>query len=158
MKRINLIISGLFIASILFSISTNSAYAQEYTTFGVRMGIYTDVEDLFLGAEMNVPIGKFVYFNPNLEYILIDRGTFMTFNFDFHYDFPTSSPVYIWAGGGPAVVYVNPDGPIDSETDLGLNLLFGLGFPTGNSLIPYVQGKALLGDRDDFVLGFGLRF
>lgn len=158
MKRSNSIRCALFTVGLICLTFSGAALGQQYTTFGVRLGVYTDVEELFLGAEMNAPIAKRVYVNPNLEYVLIDGGTFMTINFDAHYDFPTTSPLNIWAGGGLAVVYVNPDGPINSQTDPGLNLLFGLGFPTGSSALPYVQGKALLGDQNDFVLGFGLRF
>lgn len=157
MKNTYKLVLTVFIANFLTAFN-NSGYGQEYMTFGVRTGIYTDAEELFLGAEMNTPIGHDVYFNPNLEYILVDGGTFITFNFDFDYVFPSSTAFNIWAGGGPAIVYTNPDGPINSETDLGIDLLFGLGFPTKGTLIPYVQAKVLLGEQDDFVLAFGIRF
>jgi hypothetical protein len=143
---------------VLCLISANSAFAEKYTTFGVRMGIYTSAEEIFIGGEMDTPLGRDVYFNPNLEFVLIDGGTLITFNFDFYYDIPTSASFNIWAGGGPAIVYTNPDGPRNSQTDLGINLLFGMGFPTSGTLIPYVQAKALMGEQDDFVLGFGVRF
>lgn len=157
MARKNRALVIIFIV-VFFSIFINSAYGQNYTTFGVRLGIYTSAEELFLGGEMDTPIGRDVYFNPNVEFVLIDGGTFITFNFDFYYDFPTTTSFNIWAGGGPAIVYTNPDGPRDSQTDLGIDLLFGMGFPTGGAFTPYVQAKALVGERDDFVLAFGLRF
>jgi len=151
-------IPKILLSAVCLVIFSNSGYGQAYTTFGVRAGIYTKAEELFLGGEMSTPLGRDVYFNPNLEFILIDGGTFITFNFDFCYNFPTSTAFNIWAGGGLAIVYTNPDGPLNSETDLGLDLLFGMGFSTGGTLIPYVQAKALLGERDDFVLAFGVRF
>jgi hypothetical protein len=42
------------------------------------------------------------------------------------------------------------------DTDLGLNLLFGLGLK-GN-VVPYVQGKVIVSDDTEFVIGIGVRF
>ena len=143
---------------ILMSILALPARARNNVHFGVRTGVYTDPNDLFFGGELITPLSRSVFFNPNLEYVLIDHGTYTTFNFDFHYDFPTRSSTMIWAGAGPALVYTNPEGPEDGNTNLGVNLLFGLGFKTSGSLIPYVQVKGIMADNSDFVLGFGIRF
>lgn len=151
----NYLIAVAFALVCLFTIPI---MAQDTGQFGVRAGFYTDAEDAFIGAEYLAPIADQVFLNPNVEYVFMDNGTFMTFNLDAHYDFPTRSNVYVWAGGGLGVMYINPDGPVDSNTDAGLNLLFGLGFKTSGSVVPYVQGKAILADNSDFALGFGLRF
>jgi hypothetical protein len=48
--------------------------------------------------------------------------------------------------------------PASSDTDVGPNLLFGIAIRTESSLTPYIEGKFILTDRDDFVIGVGLRF
>lgn len=149
----------LFLITVfLICLTAFPALAGSGGDFGIRGGIYTDRDDGFLGAEYNAPLSRQVFINPNVEYVFVDRGTFMTFNFDGHYDFPTRSSVYVWAGGGLGMLYWNPEGPGESNTDLGVNLLFGLGFKTAGSVVPYIQAKAILADNNDFVLGFGLRF
>jgi hypothetical protein len=139
-------------------ISGEDIKAQETGKFGVRTGVYTDLSDMFIGAEYLAPIGSSVFINPNVEYVFIENGNYWTFNFDAHYDFPTYSRVFVWTGAGLGILHFNPEGNGDSNTDVGLNLLFGLGFNTGSTVVPYVQGKAIISDNTDFSLGFGLRF
>lgn len=79
---------------------------------------------------------------------------------DFHYDLPTwRAPYYLWLGGGPALV-LRDDGRSDdgNETDLGVNLIAGIGFGKGQALRPYVQGKVLVSDETEAALAIGLRF
>jgi len=132
-----------------------SAVPARADTFGVRTGFYTDAGDPFLGVEFLAGIGNRIYFNPNFEYVFTDDPDFMTFNVDFHYDFRTRSRAYVWAGAGLGVLYTNPEVG-DGNTDLGLNLLFGLGLK-GN-VVPYVQGKVIVSDDTEFVVAFGVRF
>ena len=145
---------------VLFSILifNQDIHSQDRGKFGIRTGVYTDLSDLFVGAEYVAPVGSNVFLNPNVEYVFVSSGDYWTFNFDAHYDFPTYSALFVWTGGGLGVLHFNPEGPADGSTDLGLNLLFGLGFNTTSNLIPYIQGKAILSDNTDFELGFGLRF
>jgi len=123
--------------------------------FGVRTGFYTDVDEPFIGIEGLFGLGNHVYLNPNFEYVFTDDPHYMTFNADFHYDFPTRSRAYVWAGAGLGVLYTNPEVG-DSNTDVGLNLLFGVGLK--GHVVPYVQGKVIVSEDTAFVLGVGLRF
>lgn len=126
---------------------------------GVRAGAYFDASSPFVGVEILARVANSWYINPNVEYIFQDRVNFFTFNFDFHYDFPTHEPVYLWAGAGLAILHRDPDNRnLESKTDPGVNLLMGVGFNKGGSVIPYIQGKAILSDNSDFSLAFGLRF
>jgi hypothetical protein len=125
--------------------------------WGVRGGIYTDVSEPFVGVDALTRLGATSwYFNPNVEWVLVSRGRLVTINGDFHYDLPVAGPTFVWLGGGPAVVFTRPPGR-DSETDLGLNLLAGIGWRAGG-LIPYFQGKVLIADNNEAVLAVGLRF
>jgi hypothetical protein len=83
--------------------------------FGVRGGYYTKVDEPFVGAELLARVAPRLYFNPNVEYVFVDNGTYMTFNGDFHYDFPTHSRTYTWLGAGLALVRVDPEGPANAS-------------------------------------------
>ena len=132
--------------------------APAQTRFGVRAGVYTDLEEPFAGLELVSQLGRTNWWiNPNFEYVFVSDGSFLTINGDFHYDFTRRGPVLPWVGGGPALIFSDPGGRADSESDIGLNLLAGLGFPVGD-VIPYIQGKAILADENEGVLAFGLRF
>jgi hypothetical protein len=126
----------------------------------VRAGEYLDVGEPFIGLEINTELRQRIWFNPNVEYVFRDDGDLATLNFDFHYDFVVPAPLMVWAGGGPALVYVEdelPHGRSDSETDFGLNLLGGVGWQ-GGPVLPYLQAKALISDHEEFVIAFGVRF
>jgi hypothetical protein len=124
--------------------------------FGFRTGLYTDPTDGFVGVEGLFRVSHQIYLNPNIEYIFADNQTYMTFNGDFHYDFHTRGSAYLWIGGGLGVIYHNPDGPADSNTDVGANLLAGAGLK--GRVIPYVQAKVIIKDNTQFVMAFGVRF
>jgi hypothetical protein len=144
----------LSVAVVLLATSRPAAAAD----FGLRLGYYFDVEEPFLGAELITRVAPRIYFNPNLEYVLVGEGlSYLTLNGDFHYDFPTRGSSFVWAGAGLGLVRVDPDGPDNSDTDAALNLLAGVGWRRGG-VIPYVQGKVIINGGNEFVLAFGLRF
>ena len=129
--------------------------------FGVRGGYYTDAEEAFLGADVLAQIGDSRwFFNPNVEFVFVDPGDLWTLNLDVHYDFETDNDdVYVWAGGGPAIVFSDGGGRHDDDdTDPGLNLLAGVGWQL-ESIVPYLQGKILLADdNNEAVIAVGVRF
>ncbi len=133
-----------------------TSFAQH--KFGVRIGSYTELDELYIGADFVSPLGTRTWFNPNLEYVLLEHGTFLTANADIHYDLLTGQSALAWLGGGAGLAYFNPEGDGDNSTDLALNLLGGIGLKAKNGLIPYVQLKFILGNADDVVLTLGLRF
>jgi hypothetical protein len=149
-----LLLTGL--AVVVLASSFTSAEAQT-ANVGLRGGFYTDISEAFVGGELLTRVGSSTYFNPNIEYVFTEGLTYLTFNGDFHYDFPTQSAAYFWLGGGLAALYANPEGDGDNSTDVGVNLLAGIGF-SRRPVIPYIQGKFVLADNSEFVIGFGLRF
>ncbi len=144
------------LAAIALLLVMPSPWARAGDLVGVRGGIYTQREQPFAGFELLLPIGGRVYLNPNFEYVFVENGSYLTFNADFHYDFRTHHRTYAWAGGGLAVLYTNPEGEGGNYTDLGLNVLFGIGFK--GDVVPYFQAKLIVTNDLEFVLGFGLRF
>lgn len=125
--------------------------------FGVRFGYYADTEEPFAGAELLFPLGYSIWFNPNAEYVFTDGQTYMTFNADFHYDFPSRHRAFVWVGAGLGLAYVNPDGPTESDTDVAANFLAGVGLRRG-PIVPYFQFKLIAKGDTEAVFAFGLRF
>ena len=133
------------------------AAAQADPRFGVRFGYYTEAEAPFLGAEMLFRIVPQIYFNPNVEAVFVDDGHSFTINGDFHYDFRAGRRTFAWLGAGLAVVNTDPEGPAEGDTDVGLDLLAGIGARHGR-MTPYAQAKVILKSDTEFVIGVGLRF
>jgi len=127
---------------------------------GLRGGYYTDVGEPFLGADLLMQIQKTRwFFNPNLEYVFVEHGDLATLNLDAHYDLDTNDKdFYVWLGGGPAIIFQDRGGRNDdNETDLGLDLLAGVGWQL-ESVVPYLQAKAIISDDSEVVLAVGVRF
>ncbi|UCH85023.1 MAG: hypothetical protein JSW50_04850, partial [Candidatus Latescibacterota bacterium] len=62
----------------------------------------------------------------------------------------------VWAGGGLAWIYANPEG-FDSQSDIGVNLIAGVELSV--LLNPYLMVKWVIKPDDDFsVVGIGIRF
>ncbi len=124
---------------------------------GVRAGYYFDAESPFVGGELLTRVDRSLYFNPNVEYVFVDNGSMMTLNGDFHYDLTRNSSTYAWLGAGLGILHRNPDGPFDSQTDLGANFLMGVGFGGGGA-VPYLQVKGVASDQSEVSLAGGVRF
>jgi len=152
---LGLLTSRLAVSMILSAVPM-AAFASDLKV-GVRVGYYTQVDKPFVGAELLARVAHQVYFNPNIEYAFVDHGSYLTFNGDFHYDFHTHSPNYVWLGGGLGVVRNDPGAPFNAKTNLAANLLGGVGWRAG-SVIPYLQAKAIITENSLFSVGFGLRF
>src|ERR1700730_15358240 len=136
---------------------TMPAAAQADPKLGVRLGYYTKVADPFIGAELLFRIVPDVYFNPNVEAVLVSNGRYLTINGDFHYDLPAGRRTFLWVGAGLAAINTKPDGSAQGNTDVGLNLLAGIGGRHGR-VIPYAQANVILKSDSLFVIGVGLRF
>ena len=158
-KRHVLAAATVFVAAVVLSPSP----AQAQVDIDIRGGVYTDVEEGFVGGGILMPVTGNWYFNPNVEYVFVDPGSLWTLNGDFHYDFAQTGNWSIWAGGGPAVLFrdFDDDRPgrreDDEDTDFGANLIAGIGMVRGG-VRPFGQVKVILADDTEAVLGIGLRF
>jgi hypothetical protein len=147
----------LTLVTTALTLAPEKASADDRTLFGVRVGYYTDAQDPFAGVEVLVPIAHRIELNPNVEYVFGGGRTYMTFNLDAHYDFPSHRREFFWVGAGLGLLYVNPEGPAQSNTDVGANFLAGVGLNRG-PVIPYFQVKLIASGNTEVVLAFGLRF
>lgn len=133
-----------------------AASALPADDFSLRAGAYLDAEAAFLGGEYRFPITRELKLAPNLEWVFPDNATQLALSMDLHYDFRTGSRVQPWLGGGLGIYYRNPEGPGESDTDVGANFIGGLGLK--GDLMPYIQLKLVVKGDTETVLAFGLRF
>jgi len=123
----------------------------------VRAGVFTATDGVGVGAGILTPLGDRNYrwyANPNAEIAMGDEDMF-SINGDFHYDVAHQSTTSVWMGAGPAIIVTSHDG--DSNTDLGMNLLAGVGKTRGN-VRPYGQLKGVVADNSGVALMGGIRF
>ena len=130
----------------------------------VRGGVYFDETDPFLGAGILTEIGdsKKWFFNPNVEVVFGDVDI-LSLNADAHYDLESSGTWTFWLGGGLGILSIDgPDGDVppdvdDDDTEIGLNLLAGIG-QTKGEVRWFGQLKAVIADESQLVAAVGLRF
>jgi hypothetical protein len=93
---------------------------------GVRGGVSVDPDQFYLGAHYETgPLVDRLHFKPNVEVGFGDDLTLIALNFEFVYKFPTRRAWNLYAGAGPAINIYSFDDLDDSETEPGLNFLFG---------------------------------
>jgi hypothetical protein len=154
--RLRRIVWGLVVAAPVMVSASSPARADD-ALFGVRIGYYTDIEEPMIGGEVLLRLAPSLYFNPNVEYVFLERATYLTFNADAHYDLPTRGRTFVWLGAGLGVISIDPDGPAEEDTDVVANFLAGVGVKRGG-LIPYLQAKLIAKDDTEFSLAVGIRF
>ena len=124
----------------------------------LRAGFYTDAEAFGVGAGLISPLGSGQrwWFNPNAEIAFGDGANLMSLSGDVHYDFASTKSTHMWLGAGPTLLMTDPEGG-DSDTNLGLNVLGGIG-GVGGSWRPFAQVKGILSDNNELVVQGGIRF
>lgn len=155
-RTTSVVTAGVALALALAFGGATAASAQDIDG-DLRIGLYSDVSELYVGGGLLTHMTGRWFFNPNVEYVFVDNGDLWTINADFHYDLARQREADFWLGGGPALVFrENRFG--NDETDFGVNLLGGVSFLRDRYFRPYFQAKLLISDDTEGVITFGLRF
>ncbi len=123
---------------------------------GLRGGQFLDTGP-FLGAEMVVPLGSRLSFNPSVEETFAVYSNYTTLNGDLHFDFSTAGTTVFWVGAGVGLSREDFKDEQSTEYEMATNFLWGVGFRSG-AVTPYLQGRVVRTHETSFSLGFGLRF
>jgi len=125
---------------------------------GLRGGLSSGPDQVLFGAQLEFsPIAKNLYIVPSVEAGFGDDLFTLHFNGDLQYRFSVDGGVRPYAGGGVSIVYADPDGGGDSNTDIGVNALGGIYF--GKSTPMFVQLDLGLTDEvPDLKAVFGINF
>jgi hypothetical protein len=151
----SVLLAGFALA--LFLVGTPAQPLHGQAAFGVQ-GNYGTEADLGVGGRLllNIP-------NVDLEAVLSADVFFpdgdvdwLEFNGNIFYHFhtPGSPGVLPYLGGGLNVTRLSFNG---STTETGLNLGGGIRFPR-TGVTPFIEGRAVISDADQFVVTFGLLF
>lgn len=120
---------------LLLSLLAGAAPAAAQGAIGVRGGVSGDPSQFFVGVHYETaPFADRLRFRPNAEAGFGDDLTLIALNFEFTWDFPIRrQPWAVYVGAGPAVNIYRWDrrGDSESNTEPGLNFLFGIGHRDG---------------------------
>jgi hypothetical protein len=139
----------------IIAIATTSVAQAQSSRAGARLGIDFDVDELFLGGQLTVPISTMVEFYPSIEIYTPDRGSLIGFNGDFKVRLPTEGSILMYAGGGLGILSRSVGD--NSNTDLGANIFFGIESRVGR-VHPVGEARVKLHDGSRFQLIGGLNF
>jgi hypothetical protein len=145
------------LVALALAIST-AAVARASVDADVHAGIVMDPDAVALGGGLLADVGSpgSWYFNPTVDLALADARDMVSLNGDFHYDFTQSRSTSFWMGAGPALIWTDRVGR-DADTDVGMNLLAGLGGRSGE-VRPFGQLKGTVADNSSIMLSGGIRF
>jgi hypothetical protein len=118
--------ASLWICLVLLGLCSAALAAPSYAQVrpGVQGGVSLDPDQVYFGGHVETsPLVDRLRFRPGIEIGLGDDVTVVGFNFDFTYTFPSNRPWALYAGGGPAVNWIDFDRGSDSEG--GFNFLLG---------------------------------
>ncbi len=146
------------IASFVLLLAPQQADAQVSVEVGPRLGLDVgDIEELFIGADGRIASADLpVVINPAFDYYFVEDVTIfgtefnqsvVTFDINALYEFGVDNQAFTpYAGGGLGSIRssIEANGESESETEIGLNIVGGAQFETGN-LRPFVQAKINVG-------------
>jgi hypothetical protein len=144
------ILLSLCAFTVLFCLSARPVAAQNV---GVRVGASNDPDQFVFGGNYETkPLVDRVTFRPNVEIGLGNDVTVTTFNFElaYHFDYPSSKPWNVYAGGGPALVWAHSHG--NSQTGGGFNFLVGIQSRQG--LFGEVKAGVMDSPNFKFIIGY----
>jgi len=131
--------------------SSTPALAQDP---GIRGGISVNPDQFYFGGHLETPpLVDRLYFRPNVEVGIGDDLTLIGANMEFVYKFTRNRGLNLYAGAGPALNIIMPDGEGDNETETeaGFNILVGAETPKGL----FFEFKIGTIDSPDFKFGVG---
>lgn len=119
---------------------------------GIGVRYENDLNRLIPARNLRV-VGSFDWFFPgnNVDYFEINA------NVAYQFTIP-SSRIGPYAGGGLNIARASGGLGTSSDTQVGLNLLGGLRFPSAGRIRPYVEGRFEFSGGEQFVLTGGILF
>jgi hypothetical protein len=150
-------VAGISALALLALISIAPKAARAGVDADVRAGV-TDGDQISVGGGVLTQVGSSSrwYFNPNVEVAMGDHKDVVAMSGDFHYDLAEGRGPAFWVGGGPALLVTDREFG-DNETDLGLNVLTGVGKKQGQ-VRPFAQLRGTVADESQVTIAGGIRF
>jgi len=146
------------IAATLVIASAFAGAAQAQTDrmhFGPRLSYQFDLEEFGIGAQLGVPLARYLEFYPSFDYFFVDPGSFWNLNADLKYRILNRSANWLYVGAGLNIARRGAGGSHD--TGAGFNLLVGAEPLTGR-VHPFGELRFTANDGSTGMLAVGLNF
>jgi hypothetical protein len=138
---------------LLLCLSAGPASASAQTV-GARVGVSADPEQFYFGGHVETPpVVDYLRFRPNVEVGLGNDVTVAGLNFELAYHFPDRRGWNLYAGGGPALNFIDTE--LDNRAEGGFNLLGGIQHEDG--LFAEVKVGAMESPRLKIGVGYVFR-
>jgi hypothetical protein len=122
---------------------------------GPRLSFDFDAEEIGIGAQIGIPIGRRVELYPSFDYFFVDPGTLWSVNADVKARIFGERLEWLYTGAGLALERIDL-GPFD-DTDPGVNVFVGAETLRGR-IHPFAEARLRFADRNSFILAAGLNF
>jgi hypothetical protein len=139
------------------------AESASVTGIGPRFGFSLDPDQLVLGGQLLIgEVAPNMTFDPNLEFGFGDNVTVIGLGLDLHYHFKlTNSEWRPYLGAGVGIHFydqdVQPPASDNTSTEVGGNIILGVGVPTGGSRF-FTEMKLGVGDIPSLKMVAGWNF
>lgn len=138
------------------SLAAVHAVAKPGEVWKLHTGITLEDVDPLLGVEYQIPVNDHFAVVPGIDYTFVAGGDRLSANVNSRFDLSTATRNAMWAGFG--IGGIRRDTRFGNDTDMGINLLWGMEFDRGGNWTPYISSKAVFADDSDFVINFGFMF
>ncbi|PYP60522.1 MAG: hypothetical protein DMD44_02105 [Gemmatimonadetes bacterium] len=153
--RIGVVVAGLAVvgttARAQRRVRGGRAVLVDRPAVGPRVGYDFDVDHVFVGGQLNLPVGRRWTLVPSAEFYPGVNGSPLRLNADLKFHPPTVYG-FFYLGGGFA--YLHGSG----ASDAGANLFAGWEGRRARPFKPFLEGKFVFADRTSFNVEAGLNF
>lgn len=127
--------------------------AGAQTTAGVRAGASIEPDQFYFGGHVETPdLARQLRFRPNLEVGVGNDLTVVAINLEMAYHFPSQYDWHFYAGGGPALNFI--DTARETSSQGGINALVGFAHDQG----VFFEFKVGFIDSPQVKIGLGYTF
>jgi hypothetical protein len=127
------------------------AVRVERPSVGPRIGYDFDAEHVFIGGQLNLPVGRRWGLVPSAEFYPGLTGSLFRLNADLKYHPPTVYGLFYF-GGGFAYLHAN------GASDAGANVFAGWEGRRARPFKPFLEAKFVFADNTSFNVLAGLNF
>jgi hypothetical protein len=147
--------AALMALGLVVGVAASSEAQTNNLHIGPRLSFDFDAEEIGIGAQVGIPIGRRVELYPSFDYFFVDPGTLWSINADVKARIFGERLEWLYTGAGLGIERIEL-GPFD-DTDPGVNLFVGAETLRGR-IHPFAEARLRFADRNSFVLAAGLNF
>ena len=153
--RVAIVVAGLAVAATVAQgqrrVRGGRAVMVDRPAVGPRIGYDFDFEHVFIGGQLNLPVGRRWGLVPSAEFFPGQNGSPFRLNADLKYHPPTVYGLFYFGAG---FAYLHASG----ASDVGANLFAGWEGRRARPFKPFLEAKFVFADNTAFNVLAGLNF